>query len=88
MPAVARVGDTTSHGGVIISGASTCFSDGVPIARIGDVGYCPLDDHPSTFVIISGSGSTMAEGSPVARIGSACSCGAIVVSGGSWNDEG
>lgn len=85
---VARVGDVTSHGGIIISGSENCISDSMPIARVGDVGICVLPEHPSTFVIVSGSGSTYVNSMPVARVGSATSCGSVIVSGGSWEDNG
>lgn len=85
---VSRIGDVTSHGGVIVTGASSVRSDGILVARVGDIGICPLPDHPNIFVITSGSGTTYVENSPVAREGSTTSCDAIVVSGGSWEDNG
>lgn len=85
---VSRIGDVTSHGGVIVTGASTVRSDGIPVARIGDIGICVLPEHPSTFIIVTGSGTTEVENLPVAREGSATTCGAIIVSGGSWEDNG
>ena len=87
---VARVGDVTDHLGVIVSGSPTVECDERPVARAGDTGICLLDDddHPSPFIITSGSGTTYVENSPVAREGSTTSCGSIIVSGGSWEDNG
>ena len=85
---VSRIGDVTSHGGVIITGSENCYSDGIPVARVGDVGICVLPEHPSTFVITSGSGTTYVNNRSVARVGSTTSCGAVIASGGSWEDKG
>ena len=35
------VGDTTDHGGKVISGSSLHTVDGIPIARLGDRVDCP-----------------------------------------------
>ena len=39
--AVVRLGDQTSHGGVVISASATHTIEGVGIARVGDQVSCP-----------------------------------------------
>ena len=88
MPAVARITDVTSHGGIILSCSPNVTNSGLGIARVGDIGVCPVKYH-GPFVIVSGSGKTTANGKSVARITSVVSCGAVVVSGSSnWTDSG
>lgn len=78
---ISRVGDITDHGGIIVTGSGDSSCDGLPVARVGDIGYCPLPDHPSIFIILDGCGPGTTDGRPTARVGSACSCGATVVTG-------
>ena len=78
MPFVARVGDTTSHGGSIISGSTKILTNGLATAHIGSGHYCPIH---GTNTISSGSTKTTIEGFGVARIGDVTSCGAVIVSG-------
>ncbi|MHB0998221.1 MAG: PAAR domain-containing protein [Armatimonadota bacterium] len=85
MPKVARVGDSTSHGGSITSGAAFSFANGQAIARIGDSVSCP--EH-GDGTIVSGSDSVSVEGSPVARVGDSTSCGASITSGSSDVEAG
>lgn len=80
MPAIARVGDQTDHGGTIVSGSSDVTTNGIPTARIGDMHSCPISGHGST-PIVTGSGSVTANGIPVARVGDSTGCGATIVSG-------
>lgn len=77
---IARMGDTSSHGGTIITGALKTFVDGVPVARMGDLHVCPIYGHLVT-PIINGSPTTMVEGKPVARMGDMAACGAMIVIG-------
>ena len=79
MPAIARIGDTTTGTcplghpkatfvgtGTIISGSGTTHADGIGVARIGD-SVLPGCGHIST--IVSGSGTSFADGSGIARVG-------------------
>ena len=77
---IARLGDSTDHGGTIISGAQRTFLDGRPIARMGDEHECGYTYH-GTGTIASGSQTTFVEGKPVARVGDTTSCGATIVVG-------
>lgn len=81
MPAVARLGDTSDHGGVIISASGNVKVNGIGIAREGDMHSCPLPGHGVT-ALISGSKNN-ANGRKIIRIGDTAGCGAVIVSGSS-----
>ena len=77
-PAIARQGDPTTHGGVIIAGSPTVKSGGAPVARLGDSATCPFH---GTVPITAGSATVNANGLPVARQGDALACGATIAMG-------
>lgn len=77
---MARLGDRTSHGGTIITGAERTPINGRPAARKGDLHSCPMEGHGVT-PITDGSSSVLIEGSPAARVGDSCGCGASIISG-------
>lgn len=79
----ARLGDMSSHGGTIITGAMRTMVNGRPAARMGDLHVCPIPYHGVT-PIITGSLNTITEGRPNARMGDVTGCGAVIV-GGSLN---
>lgn len=71
----ARVGDLTSHGGAISTGAPTVLVADVPAARLGDI-HCPLTS-PSPHgggPIVSASNTVLIEGMPAARVGDTAAC--------------
>jgi uncharacterized Zn-binding protein involved in type VI secretion len=78
--AIARLGDSSSHGGQIISGAARTMVNGIPAARKGDLHFCPLEGHGVT-PITTGSDRLMIEGQPAARVGDSVGCGAVITSG-------
>ena len=80
MANIARLGDGSSHGGVIISSASTTRTENVLTARVGDLHSCPIPGHGIT-PIINGSGNFKCEGSITAVTGSVCGCGASIIGG-------
>ena len=80
MPSVARLGDSSSHGGTIITSASKTYDNGILVARVGDLHSCPIPGHGVT-AITSGSGHFVCEGQIVAVVGSVCGCGAVISSG-------
>jgi uncharacterized Zn-binding protein involved in type VI secretion len=69
----ARVGDMTSHGGIILPpGASTVFISGMPAARLTDQVACPLVTGVVPHVggpIVTGSSTVLIGGMPAARVG-------------------
>jgi uncharacterized Zn-binding protein involved in type VI secretion len=74
------VGDTTTHGGQVISGSpsSTWSNAGIPIARKGDKVTCPKCD-PHIFVIAEGCEQSLDFGAPIALEGHVTSCGAVLI---------
>ncbi|MFM0644291.1 PAAR domain-containing protein [Paraburkholderia bryophila] len=79
MPNLIRLGDSTDHGGQVISASSTMRYDGRFVARKGDQVSCPKHNlRPN--LIIDGDGSTMDHGVPVARHGYRAMCGCRLIS--------
>jgi len=76
----ARLGDSSSHGGTIVSAAERTLVDGTPAARMGDLHSCPIPFHGVTQ-IVQGASKTLIEGQPAARMGDAVGCGAVIVTG-------
>lgn len=74
----ARLGDSTDHGGIIVSGSPTVLIDGLPGARVTDTHVCPI--HGSN-PIVTGSAVWSNDGLPVARVGDQTACGATIVTG-------
>ncbi len=72
------MGDKTSHGGTVASGAPTATTHGKPIARLGDKVTCPKCG-PTT--IATGDSSMLVMGKPVARHGDKTACGATLIAG-------
>jgi uncharacterized Zn-binding protein involved in type VI secretion len=61
-----RIGDSTSHGGTVMTGSPNMIVDGKPVARLGDKVSCPI--HGDT-VVNSGSPTYITDGKPTARDG-------------------
>ncbi|MBB3256008.1 putative Zn-binding protein involved in type VI secretion [Paraburkholderia bannensis] len=74
------VGDTTSHGGRVISGSpsSTWSAANIPIARKGDQVTCPLC-APHLFEIAEGLEGCEDFGQLMAIEGHKTTCGAILI---------
>lgn len=86
MPKVARIGDSISHGGVIITGSPDHWELNSPTARLTDLAVCSIHGIVS---IVSSSEKTHINTLGVARIGDSLSCGAVITSGSPyWTDEG
>lgn len=85
MPAAARLGDTTNHGGTITGpGEATVLIGGAPAAVASDMHLCalPPDSHPLTSSPFpTGSTKVLIGGKPAVRVGDACVCGASAVVG-------
>jgi uncharacterized Zn-binding protein involved in type VI secretion len=80
MPRIARLGDSGTHGGSIISAASKWKCEGALIARTGDLYACPIH---GTNPIVGGSSKWKCEDADIARHGDATACGATLISGAS-----
>lgn len=85
MPAAARVGDTTNHGGTVIGpGTSTVLIGGKPAAVLGDNHVCAIPantGHLTSSPFTMGSGTVMIGGKPALRAGDVCGCGASAAVG-------
>jgi uncharacterized Zn-binding protein involved in type VI secretion len=77
---VIRLGDKTTHGGVVIEASSMSDSGGIGIARMGDKTVCPLPGHGAP-PIITGDMTCIVDGKPVARHGDKTACGASLIAG-------
>lgn len=75
---IIRLGDSTSHGGVVVSAAPTVIVEGKPAARIGDMTTCPIPGHGAS-PIVSGDSTCMVDGRAVARQGDLTGCGAVLI---------
>lgn len=78
MPLIIRRGDTSTHGGAVVTAASKSYAEGAAIARLGDILLCPLHGPQP---IVTGSGNSLCEGPQIARQGDVAACGAALISG-------
>ncbi|HRI29483.1 MAG TPA: PAAR domain-containing protein [Chitinophagales bacterium] len=80
MPAAARAGDTSTHGGTITGpGIATVLIGGMPAAVVGDMHVCslpPTVHQPTVSSFPAGSGTVFIGGKPALRVGDMCICGA------------
>lgn len=77
MPA-ARIGDTTAHGGKIVSGLPTVLIGGMPAARVTDMHVCPmvtgLVPHVGGPILPPCAVTTLIGGLPAARVKDMATC--------------
>jgi len=78
MRAIVRLGDSSSHGGTVITASSKVLVRGAPVARAGDLHSCPVPGHGVT-AITTGAARCRVEGSAVARAGDVAGCGAALM---------
>lgn len=76
MKKLAYEGDSTSHGGTILSGSDRIKIKGRRAARIGDIVSCPK--HGDNKIVEGGTSMTDA-GIPVSRDGDKTQCGSILI---------
>ncbi len=85
MPAAARVGDVSNHGGTITGpGVATVLIGGMPAAVVGDLHACvlpPTGHQPTVSPFPSGSSKVLIGGRPAVRTTDACLCGAMAAVG-------
>ena len=79
MTAVARLGDTSDHGGTIISASSNVNANGKGVARQGDMHTCPIKDHGTTP--LTAITTKTKNGQLLITVGAKAGCGATIVSG-------
>jgi len=75
---VVRLGDSSSHGGTVITASSRVRVGGVLVARAGDLHSCPVPGHGIT-AITTGAARCKVERSAVARAGDVAGCGAVLI---------
>ena len=73
---IVLAGDTTTHGGVVISGSQNDLVNGKSMARQGDEVCCPMH---GVVRIVEGDSSMMLDGRPVALEGHRTECGAALI---------
>lgn len=78
MPLIVRLGDTSTHGGAVVTSAAKSYCEGALIARETDILLCPVHG-PNP--IVGHSDKLKCEGLFVARQGDATACGAALISG-------
>ena len=76
MPLVIRLGDTSDHGGAVITSSRDYKAEGIFVARIGDILDCPIHG-PNP--IVEGSVKHLNNGQRVARHGDHTACGAALI---------
>lgn len=74
---IIRLGDSTSHGGIVIEGSPMDICMGKPIAYIGHKVQCPK--CKGIFPIIEGAPTTTFYGKGVALAGMKTACGALLI---------
>ncbi|EKD26199.1 MAG: hypothetical protein ACD_79C01310G0007 [uncultured bacterium] len=72
------VGDTTSHGGMVVSGNDILEVEGKAAACVGDAVHCP---HHGETKIIEGFSGFVIESYNIAYDGCKTSCGAVLIAG-------
>jgi uncharacterized Zn-binding protein involved in type VI secretion len=85
MPAAARVGDTTNHGGTITGpGIPTVMIGGSLAATATDLHVCslpPTGHQPTSSPFPTGSATVFIGGKQALRVGDVCICGASAAVG-------
>ena len=85
MPAAARVGDVSNHGGTVVGpGVSTVLIGGMPAAVAGDMHVCALPPNghqPTSSPFPGGSSTVLIAGRPALRTIDSCICGAMAAVG-------
>lgn len=80
MPAVARLGDGSDHGGEIITATGTSTANGLQIAVEGDQHRCPIRGHGTT-ALTSILSDVSTDGKKIITIGATAACGAKINTG-------
>jgi uncharacterized Zn-binding protein involved in type VI secretion len=78
MSLAARIGDSCTHGGVIMVGCPTVLIGNMPAARVGDMHVCPMVTgvvpHVGGPILPPGSPTVLIGGMPAARVGDMATC--------------
>lgn len=79
MAKIVRLGDTSDHGGVMISAGSTVLVNGIPMCVDQDMHQCPIKGHGITPV--TGTASYKSNGKNGVKTGDVAGCGAVIDTG-------
>ena len=77
MKDIIRLGDTTTHGGIVLEAFPQTDLNGKPIAGVGHKVSCPL--CKGVFPIAEGSNTYTVSDIPVALDGMKTACGAVLI---------
>lgn len=80
MSQIVRLGDTSDHGGYMVSATGKFRINGKITCIDGDLHQCPIKGHGTTPVV--SSRSLKSNGKSVTAVGDAAGCGAVLNSGG------
>jgi len=76
---IIRLGDSTSHGGKVVScNIENFVVNGIPVASVDDLCSCPIPGH-NDCRIVSGSKRHTVNGKKLAFEGDKTSCGAQLI---------
>lgn len=78
MPGIICLGDATTHGGKVITASSSMFINGIQVALVGDMVFCPIPGH-GVNPIIEGAPTEMEEGVCVVVNNCQSACGSKVI---------
>lgn len=84
---IIRLGDKTTHGGVVISASPIHTIHGKGIARVGDMVSCPKSGHGNN-PIVEGSQTFTIDGRAVALHGHHSACGCALIASLSTASQG
>lgn len=77
--ALVRIGDTSDHGGYMITARSWIQCGGKLMCVDQDIHQCPIEYHGNTPV--STTSAVKARGAGILRVGDRAGCGATIISG-------
>lgn len=75
---IVRLGDSTSHGGAVVTASATHTISGIGIARVGDSVECPIPGH-GVNAIVEGAPNYLIGGRIVALHGHRTACGCTLI---------
>ena len=83
MTQLARLGDSSDHGGTIITASANYTAEGITGALVGDLHSCPA--HGVTP--LTSESIVICLGRQIVRIGDRAACGAAIITGDVYTDS-
>ena len=77
---IIRLGDTSTHGGILVTSSVNVFVNGIGVVRLFDIHCCPIPGHGCT-PMVTASPDTTANSRNICRTGDLAACGAAAISG-------